>query len=520
GFPRGSPTVPNGSVVRRAFWVLLTFGLILFSIWQIWTAVIKFYEVPRTTNIKIEKKRSLPFPAITICPLTPFKIVQSSEGGTDPLRMIPLLNSALDELIGNPENCRDPVLFIQRSSPRMMTFFKEREKRSTWAFNALSDTDFRMRYRKSKGVVQQLADELRDDLEPTTKCWSPWNLEDLGVLTIVIGDTLELSQPVIRVQRRIDGFGGPGSSIFGGPQPATAVLHASYFVLFGACRLKLFIGSVRDRVIRFPPRDEAAEMVVFQQVRGFAGVIGCTDATHVRIIGPHQHENETITSTERSMCKQCGTFSNVAAQWSGSVLDSRILRCTAMEACVGQGVILGDSFYPNKRWLMALYRTTVLGSLEDLFNWDATYPHVPNSQEIMNDLFPEKNRTHAQNFCRNPGNDAGGPWCYTTDPQKRYEYCNIPFCDDGESLIGCKNNDTDFGYSGAQTKTENGRTCQRWDVDYPHSHAFNEDELFPEDGGKTGAQNFCRNPEKNGAPWCYTTDSLTRYEYCKVPTCG
>ncbi|CAG0895552.1 unnamed protein product, partial [Cyprideis torosa] len=52
GFPRGSPTVPNGSVVRRAFWVLLTLGLLLFSIWQIWTAVIKFYEVPRTTNIK------------------------------------------------------------------------------------------------------------------------------------------------------------------------------------------------------------------------------------------------------------------------------------------------------------------------------------------------------------------------------------------------------------------------------------------------------------------------------------
>ncbi|CAG0883384.1 unnamed protein product [Cyprideis torosa] len=55
GFPRGSPSVPNGSVVRRAFWLLLTLGLILFSIWQIWTAVIKFYEVPRTTNIKLDK---------------------------------------------------------------------------------------------------------------------------------------------------------------------------------------------------------------------------------------------------------------------------------------------------------------------------------------------------------------------------------------------------------------------------------------------------------------------------------
>lgn len=32
--------------------------------------------------------------------------------------------------------------------------------------------------------------------------------------------------------------------------------------------------------------------------------------------------------------------------------------------------------------------------------------------------------------------------------------------------------------------------------------------------------NHCRNPDNERMPWCYTTDSETRWEYCKVPTCG
>ena len=26
-------------------------------------------------------------------------------------------------------------------------------------------------------------------------------------------------------------------------------------------------------------------------------------------------------------------------------------------------------------------------------------------------------------------NDPQGPWCYTTDPDKRYEYCDVPLCE-------------------------------------------------------------------------------------------
>jgi hypothetical protein len=31
------------------------------------------------------------------------------------------------------------------------------------------------------------------------------------------------------------------------------------------------------------------------------------------------------------------------------------------------------------------------------------------------------------NNCRNP-DGSGKPWCYTMDPKKRWEYCDIPMC--------------------------------------------------------------------------------------------
>jgi hypothetical protein len=34
----------------------------------------------------------------------------------------------------------------------------------------------------------------------------------------------------------------------------------------------------------------------------------------------------------------------------------------------------------------------------------------------------------AKNYCRNPGGVLDGPWCYTTDPDTRWEYCDMPYC--------------------------------------------------------------------------------------------
>ena len=35
----------------------------------------------------------------------------------------------------------------------------------------------------------------------------------------------------------------------------------------------------------------------------------------------------------------------------------------------------------------------------------------------------------AASHCRNPDSSAaGGPWCFTTDPNTRWEYCDLPKC--------------------------------------------------------------------------------------------
>ena len=35
------------------------------------------------------------------------------------------------------------------------------------------------------------------------------------------------------------------------------------------------------------------------------------------------------------------------------------------------------------------------------------------------------------NFCRQPEIDGERAWCYTMDPDERWEYCDVPECHEG-----------------------------------------------------------------------------------------
>ena len=77
--------------------------------------------------------------------------------------------------------------------------------------------------------------------------------------------------------------------------------------------------------------------------------------------------------------------------------------------------------------------------------------------------------------------------------------------------------DEDLGihYNGTVNVTESGRICQRWDADTPQFHPLTSLYRPYLDG-----HNYCRNPEGRGKrPWCYTTDSNVRWEYCDVAFC-
>ncbi|XP_066264750.1 blastula protease 10-like [Branchiostoma lanceolatum] len=70
-------------------------------------------------------------------------------------------------------------------------------------------------------------------------------------------------------------------------------------------------------------------------------------------------------------------------------------------------------------------------------------------------------------------------------------------------------------YRGEVAKTASGRDCQRWDAQTPHQHSRTPTN-YPNAGLE---ENFCRNPDGETSPWCYTADQSVRWELCGIPEC-
>ncbi|KAL4228601.1 hypothetical protein ACF0H5_011651 [Mactra antiquata] len=77
-------------------------------------------------------------------------------------------------------------------------------------------------------------------------------------------------------------------------------------------------------------------------------------------------------------------------------------------------------------------------------------------------------------------------------------------------------NTTSQSYDGRQSTTNSGVVCQRWDSQTPHDHpfVFGFPEPFVSD-----AQNFCRDPDDEGIPWCFTVNQTIKWEPCPVKKC-
>lgn len=55
--------------------------------------------------------------------------------------------------------------------------------------------------------------------------------------------------------------------------------------------------------------------------------------------------------------------------------------------------------------------------------WNSSDPH---HHIISTEDYPELAGGH--NFCRNPGGKKKKPWCFTTDADTKFDFCDIPSC--------------------------------------------------------------------------------------------
>jgi hypothetical protein len=87
-------------------------------------------------------------------------------------------------------------------------------------------------------------------------------------------------------------------------------------------------------------------------------------------------------------------------------------------------------------------------------------------------------------------------------------------------LTSCKITQSGWEYKGQLNVTINGYTCKAWANHVPRKGWFRKKGAFP-DGNDEDAKNYCRNPDRDKqGPWCYTSDSGTDFDYCKVDYCG
>lgn len=137
--------------------------------------------------------------------------------------------------------------------------------------------------------------------------------------------------------------------------------------------------------------------------------------------------------------------------------------------------------------------------------WSDTSPHVPKYSPASH-----PSAGLEENYCRNPDNDEKGPWCYTTDPKLRFDYCSIHECE--EECMHCSGEN----YEGRISKTMSGLECQPWNSQSPHSHGYIPSKL----PSKNLKMNYCRNPDGEPRPWCFTKDPNKRWEFCNIPRCS
>ncbi|XP_076102099.1 uncharacterized protein LOC143071583 isoform X2 [Mytilus galloprovincialis] len=218
--------------------------------------------------------------------------------------------------------------------------------------------------------------------------------------------------------------------------------------------------------------------------------------------------------------------------------------------------LTGDCYHNTSTQYFGRLNYTVSGRACQ--NWSKNSPHVTIFR-------PDRDADKTTNYCRdNSYYKHGTPWCYTEDPDFRWEFCpvfkcnactmlpkakpgttvsyNITFgvvaatytcqsfkpgvsfphcpistCSNGNKWLkfntSCSVEDRYLNstkYNGKVSCSVSGTPCMIWNLQKRHLLPINSDDHVT---------NYCRDPDGKGQPWCYVDHQGTveKWEFCYVP---
>lgn len=129
------------------------------------------------------------------------------------------------------------------------------------------------------------------------------------------------------------------------------------------------LANQADQFIYFPnDQQDIRQAKAAFYARGFSGVIGLIDGTHIHIKAPHLEIERDYVNRKgwhsinvQGIFDHRGKFMNIVANWPGCTHDSFILQHSsvypAFENDQIDGILLGDSGYPTRSRLMTPFRS-------------------------------------------------------------------------------------------------------------------------------------------------------------------